>query len=249
MDREVRGLWPCCEHDDLGEVFLVIFVSERLYRKRKLRSGDQAAALDVGTLVYVLFTIYLRLPASLRPAHSSIPHLIPRKHLKMFTQRTSLVCSCRSAAPRRLASMYSTVRLRSLATAAKSVSRPKKEGDISSVFVSLSGGQAPQLSQRFADLKNHLIRGDESKLSASWQRLLSQLVTQNEQVRTAGPAIVPSIHYDELAQSPTKFAKQVKDRGVAVIRGVVPEDEARSYKSEVEEYVRQNPWTKGLLKL
>jgi hypothetical protein len=32
---------------------------------------------------------------------------------------------------------------------------------------------------------------------------------------------------------------------VAVIRGVIPEDEARSYKFEIEEYARQNPQTRG----
>jgi hypothetical protein len=30
-----------------------------------------------------------------------------------------------------------------------------------------------------------------------------------------------------------------------VIRGVIPEQEARAYKFEIEEYVKKNPQTKG----
>jgi hypothetical protein len=39
--------------------------------------------------------------------------------------------------------------------------------------------------------------------------------------------------------------EEIRKRGVVVVKGVVPEVEARAYKGEVEEYVRKNPWTKG----
>jgi hypothetical protein len=41
----------------------------------------------------------------------------------------------------------------------------KKEGDIPSVFVSLSGAAAQPLDSRFADLKSRLLAGHEE---ASW---------------------------------------------------------------------------------
>lgn len=121
----------------------------------------------------------------------------------------------------------------------------RKEGDISSVFVSLSGVTPDPLPQRFADIKRQLIQGNESAVTASWKRLLEQLAVENEIVKQKGPDIIPSIQFKDLQNPPQDFISDIKKRGVAVIRGVVPEDEARGYKNEVEDYVKLNPWTKG----
>lgn len=141
--------------------------------------------------------------------------------------------------------LRSTSTIRPLATQAKP---SKKEGDISSVFVSLSGATASKLPQRFADIKKQLIAGHEEALSASWVRLLNRLASENELVARKGPAIVPQIEFADLSsvKAGDNFVQEVRKRGVAVVRGVVPEQEARSYKDELEEYIRANPWTKGM---
>jgi len=64
-------------------------------------------------------------------------------------------------------------------------------------------------------------------------------------VKQKGPAIIPSIQFQDLQNPSKEFIADIKKRGVAVIRGVVPENEARAHKNEVEEYVKLNPWTKG----
>lgn len=132
--------------------------------------------------------------------------------------------------------------VRNLATQTKAA---KKEGDISSVFVSLSGAGPARLPSRFADIKRQLIEGNEDRVLSSWQRLLRQLSKENEIVAQRGPNVVPQIDFKDLGKPSTEFLKEVRKRGVAVIRGVVPVDEAREYKAEVEEYVKANPWTKG----
>lgn len=121
----------------------------------------------------------------------------------------------------------------------------RKEGDISSVFVSLSGVKPEPLPERFANIKRQLIRGHEERLSASWQKLLKQLATENETVKRQGPGIIPQIQFNDLGNASKGFIAETKKRGVAVIKGVIPEEEARGYKTEVEEYVKLNPWTKG----
>lgn len=123
----------------------------------------------------------------------------------------------------------------------------KEEGDISSVFVSLSGASPPALPERFADIKRKLVRGKESQISASWKRLLKQLSIENKLVAEKGPAVVPQIDFNDLSKPSADTINQIKKRGVAVVRGVIPEEEARGYKDEVEEYVRANPWTKGIV--
>ncbi len=143
--------------------------------------------------------------------------------------------SCRSKAPSLV---------RQLGTHAQAT---RKEGDISSVFISLSGVTPEPLPQHFAEIKRQLIQGNESAVTAGWKRLLEQLVVENETVKQRGPAIIPSIQFKDLQTPSKEFIADIKKRGVAVIRGVVPENEARGHKSEVEEYVKLNPGTKGKL--
>ena len=135
--------------------------------------------------------------------------------------------------------------LRRLATHTK----VKEEGDISSVFVSLSGASPTALPERFADIKRQLVRGKESQISSSWKRLLKQLSVENKHVAEKGPAVVPQIDFNDLSKPSADTIDQIKKRGAAVVRGVIPEQEARGYKDEVEEYVRANPWTKGKVSL
>jgi effector-binding domain-containing protein len=90
-----------------------------------------------------------------------------------------------------------------------------------------------------------LIQGNEGAVAASWKRLLEQLAVENETVKQRGPDIIPQIQFKDLQNPSQEFIADIKKRGVAVIRGVVPENEARGYKNEVEEYVKLNPWTKG----
>lgn len=124
--------------------------------------------------------------------------------------------------------------------------KSKKEGDISSVFVSLSGdGAGTQLPPRFATMKKALLQCSREQMTASWTTLLERLREENHLVKERGPAIVPSIDFTDIDRPSATFQDELKKRGVAVVRGVVPQTEARGYKTEVEEYIKLNPWTKG----
>ncbi|KAH9219054.1 hypothetical protein DL95DRAFT_487364 [Leptodontidium sp. 2 PMI_412] len=127
----------------------------------------------------------------------------------------------------------------------QSVSHSKAEGDISAVFPSLSGVVMEPLPERFTEIKRQLIQGNEERLTESWQRLLKQLATENEIVKQRGPDIIPQIEFEDLKNAPSDFISEIKKRGVAVIKRVVPENEARGYKAQVEEYVKLNPSTKA----
>jgi hypothetical protein len=129
------------------------------------------------------------------------------------------------------------------------VAATKKEGDISSVFASLSGNTPPPLSPKFADVKRKLIQGREEAVAASWKRLLKGLEQEIKIVERRGSSIIPSIKYDDLQQNFPKFEKDLKERGAGVVRSVVPQDIARAYKDDLEEYIKANPSTKGKYKL
>ncbi|KAI9839403.1 MAG: hypothetical protein M1837_002090 [Sclerophora amabilis] len=129
--------------------------------------------------------------------------------------------------------------------AAQAATPAKKEGDISSVFVSLSGVTPEPLPQRFAELKARLIRGHEDRIRDSWERLLTQLQQEIGVIEALGSKVIPEIGYEEINNPPETFVSELKKRGVAVVRGVIPETEARDYKTDIERYVRQNPHTRG----
>ncbi|KAF4981857.1 hypothetical protein FZEAL_2436 [Fusarium zealandicum] len=133
---------------------------------------------------------------------------------------------------------------RHMATAAGQ--RPaKKEGDISDAFTSLSGAKREPLPDRFRELKCELVRGREKEISASWGRLLRQLRKENEVVANKGPAVIPQVAYSDLDAGVDALKEEIRKRGAVVIKGVIPEAEARAYKDEVEEYVKKNPSTRA----
>ncbi|KAH7141330.1 hypothetical protein B0J13DRAFT_445926 [Dactylonectria estremocensis] len=129
-----------------------------------------------------------------------------------------------------------------LASTQESASR--KEGDISSVFRSLSGGIDEPLPQRYADIKNALAC-DKPALHASWNRLLARLREETELIKALGSTSVPEIQFSDLDKPSAEFSQALRKRGVAVVRQVIPEDEARAYKDEVEAYIAANPSTKA----
>ena len=121
----------------------------------------------------------------------------------------------------------------------------KEAGDISSAFVSLSGTDRPPLPPKFRVLKKALVEGKEDAVVASWNRLLREIKRENDVIAEKGSGIIPTVDFSSLEGDLGKLKDEIQKRGAVVVRGVVPEGEARAYKSEIEEYVRMNPDTKG----
>ena len=51
--------------------------------------------------------------------------------------------------------------------------------------------------------------------------------------------------FDSIDNAPEEFSSELKKRGVAVVRGVVSEQEALGWKESLQEYIKANPQTKG----
>lgn len=139
---------------------------------------------------------------------------------------------------------------RCLATVQTPKPAPKRTGDISDSFVSLSGVEQAPLPDRFRQLKLELVRGREKEIAASWTRLLRTLRRENEVIAKKGPEVIPQVEFSDLNYGlDNKVKEEIKKRGVVVVHGVIPEGEAREYKARVEEYVHQNPHTRGKFSL
>lgn len=130
--------------------------------------------------------------------------------------------------------------LRTVATASG-----RKEGTIADAFASLSGQAFEALEPRFASVKTDLIRGHERAVEASWRRLLVRLQEEIKTIKQLGSAVVPQIDFYKLESPSQRFSDEYRKRGCAVIRGVVPQEEALQMKEDLKDYIRNNPSTKG----
>jgi hypothetical protein len=124
-------------------------------------------------------------------------------------------------------------------------SQDKREGDISDSFASLAGVKDEPLPDQFRLLKLSLVEGREDKIIASWNRLLQRLEIENDIIAKLGSKVIPEVRFDHLDQDLAQAKDAIKKRGAAVIRGVIPENEAGRYKLELEQYIQKNPQTRG----
>ncbi|KAF1988594.1 DUF1479-domain-containing protein [Aulographum hederae CBS 113979] len=122
----------------------------------------------------------------------------------------------------------------------------KRAGDISDAFVSLSGQTFAPLDPRYADLKRRLLSTTtKAILQASWNRLLTHLREETALISAAGSSIVPTIPFTALSSPSSSFLEAHKQRGVAIIKNVVPTTTALQWKQDLKSYIAANPHTKA----
>jgi hypothetical protein len=143
--------------------------------------------------------------------------------------------------PSRLSKLGWSNQLRTAATTTSG----KAEGTIADSFASLSGQQFEALEPRFATVKENLIRGNEQAVKASWDRLLLTLKDEVQEIKRLGSSIVPQIDFKDIGTPSEHFSSEYRKRGVAVIKGAIPEAEALQMKEDLREYIKANPQTKS----
>lgn len=164
-----------------------------------------------------------------------------RPYVSTFNMLRSTTTRCLQNSGGRLRITEATIRSASTQTQA----HQKRAGDISDAFASLSGQQFKPLPQEYGDLKRRLIAGRESQIRDSWHRLLCDLQEEIPLLVELGSKAIPEIDFRDIDNPPARFNEELKKRGVAVVRGVVSEAQALSWKEELREYIRKNPGTKG----
>lgn len=131
-----------------------------------------------------------------------------------------------------------------------SLTTRKAPGDISSVFPSLSGKPFEPLPSKFKDLQSFLTLGKESILTNSWNRLIKNLQECNSKIQDLGSDSIPIIDarselfYDSESNRHVfslDAITKIKIAGTAIIRNVIPQNEARQYKYDLDEYIAKNP--------
>lgn len=131
---------------------------------------------------------------------------------------------------------------------AREAPKAKEEGSIASVFASLSGSQAV-LPARFAQLKASLVKDDAhaEQLKKRWYEVLDAVKEQVELTSRKQGDLIPYVTYPGTHKAAGKSwlsaeqVEEIKKRGVAVIKNVVPNQQALDWKQQVREYAAKNP--------
>lgn len=117
------------------------------------------------------------------------------------------------------------------------------DSDFFDEVTGLSDDEPLPLPERFARIKRKLIAGHEAAVADSFRRLLGELRAEASRVAAAGSDAVPTIDFldiDDPARA-AAFARDLRRRGVAVIRRVVPPGVAAAWGEETREYIAQSP--------
>ncbi|KAL7419631.1 hypothetical protein Q5752_005544 [Cryptotrichosporon argae] len=125
--------------------------------------------------------------------------------------------------------------------------KARAEGDIGSVFASLTGEAEQPLEPRFLDLKREIIgdAANQARLVDSWARLTARLAQRADEVARKKQAVIPTVAYDALVAGDAAAVDVIKACGTAVVTGVVSEQQALDWLDEIRDYVRANPQVRG----
>ncbi|KAL5532885.1 hypothetical protein ACEPAF_4659 [Sanghuangporus sanghuang] len=104
-------------------------------------------------------------------------------------------------------------------------------------------GKAGSLPARFADLKRSIVPDEESKarVEAAWNDLLGELLTVVGEIKTNSSSIIPQVEFSELQNLTLEQIDLIKRRGTVLIKNVVDDYQAISWREEPKKYVKTNP--------
>lgn len=105
----------------------------------------------------------------------------------------------------------------------------------------------PSLPKRFAQIKADLVSSNETAIADSWSRVLTQLRQEVAAIAEATSPVIPTIDFQDL-DTPARrdaFLCDLRVRGSAVIRKVVPEEEAVAMKRDLDTYIADNPHSRS----
>ncbi|KIR53534.1 hypothetical protein I315_04128 [Cryptococcus gattii Ru294] len=126
--------------------------------------------------------------------------------------------------------------------------KEREEGNISSVFASLSGEGEKPLPPRFAELKRTII-GDEAnqrRLVAGWGRLTKRLAEVAQEIEEKQQDIIPQTTYDEFINGRNgDLTTRIKNCGAVIIKEVVDQQTALKWLEDAKAYIAKNPSVKG----
>ncbi|KAF9045976.1 DUF1479-domain-containing protein [Hymenopellis radicata] len=86
----------------------------------------------------------------------------------------------------------------------------------------------------------------QERATRSWADILGELTKATEAIKKGGPNYIPQINFANLDNLSAEKLVEVKRKGCVVVRDVVDDAQALSWKKSLEEFVKANPDVDGV---
>ncbi|KAJ7036836.1 hypothetical protein C8F04DRAFT_1394077 [Mycena alexandri] len=107
---------------------------------------------------------------------------------------------------------------------------------------------AAELPPRFTELKRAIAATNpnfEQDLTKAWNEVLTELDKVTKVIAKEGSAYIPQVAFADLGKLNEAQIANIKRKGAVVIKDVVDDEQARAWKSSLEEFIKANPQSEG----
>ncbi|KAF8207015.1 hypothetical protein K438DRAFT_1917503 [Mycena galopus ATCC 62051] len=107
---------------------------------------------------------------------------------------------------------------------------------------------ATQLPPHFTEIKREIAATNpnfEQDLTRAWKEVLVQLEEVTKTIAKEGSAYIPQVSFADLDKLSEAQIADIKRKGTVVIKDVVEDDQARAWKTSLEEFIKANPQSDG----
>ncbi|KAJ7275778.1 hypothetical protein C8J57DRAFT_1449269 [Mycena rebaudengoi] len=106
-----------------------------------------------------------------------------------------------------------------------------------------------KMPARLADIKRDIAAADpnfQENITRAWNEVLEELDKVTKVIATEGSAYIPQIAFSDLGSVSEVQIADIKRKGSVVIKDIVDDAEAISWKTSLEEFVKANPQAEGI---
>ncbi|KAF8636796.1 hypothetical protein AX17_003258 [Amanita inopinata Kibby_2008] len=101
---------------------------------------------------------------------------------------------------------------------------------------------------RYVDVKREIAASYpdfEQRITKAWTEIIEQLNETTESIAKEGTDYIPQVKFADLEHLGEDEIRKIKERGALVIRDIVDDEEAISWKQALEEFIEANPDAEG----
>lgn len=98
-----------------------------------------------------------------------------------------------------------------------------------------------ELERYYLDLKRTIVaQYGEEVLELAWVQVYMNLESVTKEIMSKGTDIIPNLTFDEITTLNDAQRQEILSKGCCVVRGVIPESEARLWFSQLEGFIMDN---------
>ncbi|KAF7330194.1 DUF1479-domain-containing protein [Mycena venus] len=108
---------------------------------------------------------------------------------------------------------------------------------------------ATQLPPRFTEIKRAIAASNpnfEQDVTKAWNEIMGELDKVTKIIAKEGSTYIPQVSFADLNKLSEDQIADIKRKGTVVIKDVVDDEQARAWKTSLEEFVKANPQSDGI---